>query len=237
VPYFHAVVKRIIRSMQTRLQRYGLLNTACLQVLRALEALFGLKIFRGVYVERPEAAFLQCPPGYAPGFLTAGQLRKHAQQPITEISSGFLDRAIPRGDECYAICAGEELAAYGWYALRSTPIGVHDLVLHFSDAYVYMYKGFTDTRHRGRRLHAIGMTRALEHYLGAGYRGLVSYVEATNLDSLKSCARMGYQVFGSIYVLRVFGCSFAFSSPGCSRFGFRLRRGLQPAADLTFGKS
>jgi hypothetical protein len=223
--------------MQKKLQRYGLLGTVYLQTLKAFESLLGLKILRGVYVERPEAAFLECPPGYAGGFLTAGQLRKHAQQPITELSAGFLDRAIPRGDECYAICAGEELAAYGWYARHSTPIGVQDLVLHFSDAYVYMYKGFTDARHRGQRLHAIGMTCALERYLGAGYRGLVSYVEATNLDSLKSCARMGYEVFGSIYVLRLFGRSFAFSSPGCSRFGFRLRRGLQPAPDLTFGKS
>jgi len=223
--------------MQTRLQRYGLLNTAYLLVLGALESLLGLKILRGVYVERPEAAFLQSPPGYTPGFLTAGQLRKHARQPATKISSGFLDRAIPRGDECYAICAGEELAAYGWYARGSTPISVQDLELHFSEAYIYMYKGFTDTRHRGRRLHAVGMTLALEHYLAEGYRGLVSYVEATNFDSLKSCARMGYEVFGSIYLLRVFGRYFAFSSPGCSRFGFRLRRAPQPAQDLTFGKS
>jgi hypothetical protein len=32
-----------------------------------------------------------------------------------------------------------------------------------------MYKGFTLKRYRGQRLHAIGMTRALEHYLSRGF--------------------------------------------------------------------
>ncbi|HYI85673.1 MAG TPA: hypothetical protein VEX61_01125, partial [Burkholderiales bacterium] len=55
-----------------------------------------------------------------------------------------------------------------------------------------------------------------------GYRGIVSYVESTNFDSLKSCLRMGYGVFGSVYVVRVFGRYFAWASPGCDAFGFRV---------------
>jgi hypothetical protein len=93
-----------------------------------------------------------------------------------------------------------------------------------------MYKGFTDSRYRGQRLHAIGMTRALEHYLSKGFGGIVSYVESTNFDSLKSCFRMGYRVFGSIYVVRIFGRDFAFSSPGCRRFDFRVERKRQYTA-------
>jgi L-amino acid N-acyltransferase YncA len=85
-----------------------------------------------------------------------------------------------------------------------------------------MYKGFTGERYRGKRLHAIGMTRALDEYLKRGYRGLVSYVESTNFDSLKSCDRMGYRVFGSIYVVSLFGRHFSFASSGCKPFGFKL---------------
>lgn len=231
------MVKKISKLVRTKLQRYGLLSTLHLHLLKLFQSLLGLKILRGVHVERPDKTFLECPQGYAAGFLTAGQLRRHAQNPASEISPHFLDQAVPRGDECYALCAGEELAAYGWYSFGSTPIGLRDLVLHFSADYVYMYKGFTDTRHRGKRLHAVGMTRALEHYVAAGHKGLVSYVEATNLDSLKSCARMGYEVFGSIYVLRLFGRDFALSSPGCRRFGFRLRRAATQAPSLSFGKN
>jgi hypothetical protein len=91
-----------------------------------------------------------------------------------------------------------------------------------------MYKGFTGRDYRGQRLHAIGMTRALQHYLDGGYGGIVSYVESTNFDSLKSCARMGYRVFGSIYAVELLGRWFAFSSPGCARFGFRVASTPRP---------
>jgi hypothetical protein len=91
-----------------------------------------------------------------------------------------------------------------------------------------MYKGFTDKRYRGQRLHAIGMTRALQHYLDTGYRGIVSYVESTNFDSLKSCFRMGYEVFGSVYVLQLFGRYFTLSSPGCKAFDFGVTSTAHP---------
>lgn len=212
-------------NVAERIRRHGLFNAAHALALKALHSLFAVKILRGVHVQQPDAAFLKCPEAYNPGFLTRGELRDYVCDPRTEISSRFLDDAMARGDECYAIRDGETLAAYGWYASSgSTPIGLPDLVLRFNPDHVYMYKGFTDTRYRGQRLHAIGMTRALERYVAKGYRGIVSYVEATNFDSLKSCFRMGYKVFGSIYVIRVFGRHYAFSSPGCRRFGFRLDR-------------
>jgi L-amino acid N-acyltransferase YncA len=85
-----------------------------------------------------------------------------------------------------------------------------------------MYKGYTHTRHRGRRLHAVGMTRALESYLARGYKGFVSYVEASNFSSLKSCYRMGYVNFGTIVALRVFNRYFLYANKGCRRYGFRL---------------
>ena len=100
-----------------------------------------------------------------------------------------------------------------------------------------MYKGFTDPRYRGQRLHAIGMTRAMRHYKNNGCKGLVSYVEARNFDSLKSCLRMGYRVFGSVYVTRIFGRYVALSSPGCRRFDFRLRSAQVHPAYRTFAKA
>lgn len=215
---------RLVQRIRATAQRHGLANTLYAHALKAVEALFALKILRGVHVARPDPSFLKCAQPYTPGFLSPGDLREQADNPETELSGRFLDEALARGDQCYAIRENEILAAYGWYSFGRTPIGLPNLVLNFSADYVYMYKGFTDSRHRGQRLHAIGMTRALEHYLAEGYKGLVSYVEASNLDSLKSCFRMGYRVFGSIYILRVFGRYYAVSSPGCMRFAFRLDR-------------
>lgn len=222
---------KILRNVGRDIQRHGAANTALKYGLKVLGSLCGLRILRGVHVERPDASFLQAPEKYTSGFLSTNELRDYARDAErTELSTRFLNQAAARGDRCYAIRDGEKLAAYGWYSSGNTPAGFGDLVLSFSPDYAYMYKGFTDSDYRGQRLHAIGMTRALQHYVAQGRKGLVSWVEAANFDSLKSCIRMGYSVFGSIYLVRVFGRYYALSSPGCRRFKFRLERPPVPSA-------
>jgi hypothetical protein len=219
----------IVQKAFRKRQRHGagaLLHLLC---MRLINGLVPFRILRGVHVAKVDAGFIDYPPHYTPSFLAPRALHELAADPAAEMSRAFVDDALRNGDECYAICDGETLAAYGWYSTRPTPIQPSHLALHFADGYVYMYKGFTDKRYRGQRLHAIGMTRALQHYLESGYRGLVSYVESTNFDSLKSCSRMGYEVFGSVYVLRLFGRYFTFSSPGCKAFDFRVASTARPA--------
>jgi hypothetical protein len=103
-------------------------------------------------------------------------------------------------------------------------VDVPGLLLHFNPEYVYMYKGFTHPSHRGQRLHAVGMTRALAAFLERGSRGIVSYVEHNNFDSLKSCYRMGYVDFGTIYLGGVANHCVFFSNAGCATMGFRLEQ-------------
>jgi len=213
-----------VQKAQTKLKRHGARNFAHALCMRAINAVLPVKILRGVYVSKPEAPFLAVPPAYGARFLDAAELRAFAADPRNEMSLAFIDGARMKGDECYALLGGPSLAAYGWYATTPTAIGVPHLLLHFNQDYVYMYKGFTAEQHRGKRLHAIGMTRALAEYARRGYQGLVSYVESTNFDSLKSCDRMGYKVFGSIYLVKLFGREIAFSSPGCRAFGFRVEK-------------
>ena len=225
-----------LQNIVLKVRRHGLSNTVHAFALQALNAIVPFKILRGVYVDRADPAYLTCPGSYKPGFLSAKALQDYADDPATEISPRFVEEAGRGGDQCYAICDGERLAAYGWYSTRPTSIGLPGLLLHFAPGYVYMYKGFTDARYRGKRLHAIGMTMALEHYLARGFRGIVSYVESTNFDSLKSCYRMGYRVFGSVAVVRLFGRYFAFSTPGCKAFQFRVRRAVpRPAPGVAAG--
>jgi hypothetical protein len=224
----------IVQKAFRKQQRHGLGALLHLLWMRLVNGFVPFKILRGVYVGKADPGFLDYPPHYTPSFLAPRALHEFAADPAPELSRAFVDEALRHGDECYAICDGETLAAYGWYSTRPTPIQPSHLELHFADGYVYMYKGFTDKRYRGQRLHAIAMTRALQHYLDSGYRGLVSYVESTNFDSLKSCRRMGCEVFGSVYVLQLFGRYFTFSSPGCKAFEFRvvgteLRGALSPS--------
>jgi hypothetical protein len=226
-----------LQNLLVKVRRHGLPATLHSLALQAVNCLVPFRILRGVYVDQAAPEYLACPQPLNPSFLSAGALQAYAEDPATEISRQFLANALGSGDECYAICDGAKLAAYGWYSTRPTPIGLPDLLLHFAPGYVYMYKGFTDSRYRGKRLHAIGMTRALEHYLGKGYGGIVSYVESDNFDSLKSCFRMGYRVFGSVFLIRVFGRYFAFATPGCKPFGFRVARAARDKRqDPSFAK-
>lgn len=227
----------MFRTVRQNLRRHGVREAAYTLVLKLLARSIGLTILKGFHVARPLEEFLACPARYAGGFLGAGELRKYAQQSASQISMQFLDAAIARGDQCYAFRHGEELAAYGWYAVGPTPIGLPDLVLTFAPGYVYMYKGYTAARHRGQRLHAIGKTRALAHYRAKGCKGLLSYLEADNFNSLKSGLRMGAEHFGSIYIVRILGRNYAFSSPGCRRFAFRLERAGRRAGAVAISAS
>ena len=214
--------RSLSEKVRFRLKRHGARNLFHVLCMRAINAVVPFKILRGVCVEEPAAAYLACPEAYTAGLYGAKEMLRFAADPANEIPQAFIESVLDKGDECYALTDGDGLAAYGWYAQGPTPVDSPRLRLRFSDAYVYMYKGFTSEHHRGKRLHAIGMTRALREYRRRGFRGLISYVESTNFDSLKSCDRMGYRVFGSICLVRLFGRDFAFSSPGCRAFGFRV---------------
>lgn len=219
------------------MKRHGVAAGLHFAWMKLVNFVVPFRILRGMCVTQVDNAFLACPKQYAARFLGAKALTHLSQDLAAELSRQFVREAIAAGDQCLAILHGDELAAYGWYSTRPTPAVAPELVLHFAPGYVYQYKGFTVPAHRGHRLHAIGKTRALRHYLSKGYRGLLSYVESTNFESLKSNNRMGYETFGSIYVVRLFGRYFAFSTPGCRRFDFRIEPAAAAARPLQRGKA
>ena len=226
---------RKLETFARKVKRHGAGATAYEAAVRALGAVADFKVLRGVFVTHPEPAFLECP--YVARLIDGQELHEFARDPANEMSRDFLDAALARGDQCYGIVDRGRLAAYGWYAFGPTPIGIPGMLLHFRRGYVYMYKGFTSVDYRGQRLHAIGMTRALAHYLAGGYQGIVSYVESTNFDSLKSCFRMGYGVFGTIYLLRLPGGWRSLATSGCARYDFRVEHSATAGSGgLIFGK-
>lgn len=202
-------------------------------------------ILRCVYIDAADPQFLRLDTRYEAGFLDAAALQRYAGRPEYDLPESFVHRALASNDDCFAIRDGDELAAYGWYSTGANHF-TDGLTLRFDRHWVYMYRGFTNPAYRGQRLHAVGMTMALNAYLARGFRGLVSCVEARNEASLKSVYRMGYRSFGSIYGLRrgrlvgirstrgFWGQELTYCSPGCRRFGFRLepphRSGASTAA-------
>lgn len=235
---FSIAMQDKLERLRRYFRRHGARNTVYAGALELINRVFVLRILHGLYVEAPDPSFFRCADGHKADFVPAAKLREYARETgTTKINATFLDNALARGDKCYAISDGSTLAAYGWYASGPTPIGIGELEVSCDPQYVYMYKGFTIGRYRGRRLYPTGMTRALLHFRNRGYRGLVCYVEAHNRGSLKSCFRMGYRRFGSIYVIRLLGRYFAFSTPGCRRFAFCAQPASRGIPALRYGKN
>jgi hypothetical protein len=215
-------IEKIAARFQDTARRHGLgaaLHDVEYHVLNKVSQ-FGL--LRGMVVEPKDVtdpALFEA-PGYSGRFAEPAELEAYASAGQHELDPQFLAESRRRGDRCYAMFEGDSLAAYGWYARQPTPIDEH-FVLHFDPAYTYMFKGYTAPAHRGKRLHAVGMCRALRAFGETGCKGLVSYVVSNNFASLKSTARMGYRRFGDLYLLRAAGRAFAYASPGCRAYGFR----------------
>lgn len=214
----------IVAKVRRRLRRHGLPAALHAYGMRAINSAVSFRILRALYLAQPNPSFRSCPAGYTAGFASREALHRFAEQPGSELSPKFVEKALSQGHQCFAIWEGRSLAAYGWYAFRPTPLDLPGALLHFDPGWVYRYKGFTLPRYRGQRLHAFGTTVALVHYLSRGFRGSLAYVQSTNFDSLKSCLRAGYRPFGSICVLQGFDRFVTFSSPGCARLGLRLER-------------
>lgn len=138
-----------------------------------------------------------------------------------EMSVGFIDQALRRGDECYGIFDGAKLVSVGWYSNQPTQLS-DNLTLCFDRSWMYMYKGYTLKSHRGKRLHGVGMSKALVAYAKRGARGLISYVRSTNFQSLRSTEKMGYRIFGDIYIAEAIGRPLIWATPGCAAYDFRV---------------
>jgi hypothetical protein len=224
----------VIARFRRDYSAFGLWNTLQALGTRALQRVVRVRVLRAMYVTAVAPAFAAVPADLTARFLDRDTLRRLSAHARYELSPGFLDAALSKGDECYAIMDGARLAAYGWYARTPTNVS-DDLQVHFDDAYVYMYKGLTLDAYRGRRLHAIGKAGALAVYRARGYKGLVSYVDGDNLSSLKSNHRMGCVDIGRIWAVRIFGKHLIFKTPGCAAFGFNVvplrRDGLSPRSE------
>jgi ribosomal protein S18 acetylase RimI-like enzyme len=151
----------------------------------------------------PRAGGPAPPAGYEMRFLRADEIRRFAADPAHDLRRDFVESAAAH-HACFAALAGDQLAAYGWYALGA--IGAEHtfgVALAYPDDVAYMYKGFTHPDHRGARLHGTLMLRALRHLADRGIARLVSLVDWTNAASLRSCQRIGYVRLGRVWLLQL----------------------------------
>jgi hypothetical protein len=139
--------------------------------------------------------------------------------PYIGLTAAFVREASSRGEGCMRFSDDDTLRAHEWYATRPVwPTETDDnRSLSVDPTHVHMQNGSTLPRHRGERLHALGMVAALQQF--AKLEGLVSYVDATNFASLKSCVRMGHATVGRVAFFRLGKSHLRHRTPGCARYG------------------
>lgn len=216
-------VSKFVTTVQRDVKTIGFANSFKDYSFKAANRLIILNVLRGMSIQKVDPSYLELDERYEGRFLSPEELMEYSQHPEYNLPEEFVSQAIAKGDECYAILNGKFIASYGWYSNEQTIVS-DELDLKYNKDYIYMYNGYTHKNYRGQRLHAIGMTRALDHYLRAGKKGIVSYVEEANHRSLQSVYRMGYVDFGKVFIAKLFGHYFIRHTPGCEAFGFRILR-------------
>jgi hypothetical protein len=214
-------IQDLVRKTKRKVRRHGLGKAVCAAFLKFVGRRDWFNVLQLHYADEVNPALLESPADYSGAFLSPATLEALARDPAAVISAESIGYALAKGDKCFGMVRNGALRAYGWYATNPTRVSPH-LQVCFSPNYIYMYRGYTHDADRGKRLFGVGITHALKHYLAAGYRGMLLYVDTHNLESLKACARMGFRVGGFVFIARLFGRSFIWATPGCARFGFRI---------------
>jgi len=214
-----------IKTLRQIVSSYGYYSGLLFTFFSAVNTLVRFQVLEIVTIapDDLDSSYLDLPAEYSSDFLTSEQLDEYSQSDSSlELPESFLNEALSKGDSCYAVFHDRVLASYGWYSSQPTEID-SELTFCFDPDFIYMYKGLTRPEFRGKRLHAIGMSRALLAKVEQGSKGIISYVERTNFASLKSCYRMGYRRVGSIYLVKLFGRFFFWNTPGCRLFAVSIR--------------
>ena len=203
------------------IQRFGWGKTVFGYAYEKAQLRFDAMMLKGLHLEfeNLDKSYLSGPSKYSYGLLAADEMMVHCADPANQMTPEFVRMSARRGDRCYAIIDGDTLAAYSWYSYKPSAMD-DNLTIHFDDRYCYTFKGFTRPEYRGEHLHGIAMARAAQEIAAEGALGLVSYVEASNYRSLRSCDRMGYTSFGTIFVSSLGGRYYVSATRGCEKYGF-----------------
>lgn len=208
--------------------RFGGWRTLYGLALDALEKAVDLHVF--LVNRTPHTAGQEIPREIAERFefrmLTADEAWRFAHDPDVEMTPAFVEASLARGDYCFGVLRGDELAAYDWRGLgRPVPLN-EDLDVHYAHpGQVYGYAMYTRPEYRGLRLQFYNVHRADARLLAEGHTHTVGYVALQNFASIRNLSRLQGQAFvGFAGYLRVFGRYVTFRSPGAHRYGFRIAR-------------
>ena len=157
------------------------------------------------------------------GILTPAEIRHHVNSPRLDFRESFVNAALARGDVTIGAFKDDQLVGYSWRALRGPVPHSAGWEVIWNPGLVYRYKAFTLQEYRGLHINE-ALDKLVDRHLGEhGHPMGLSFVDITNLPSLRSLARKGRQRIGYAGHFEWRTQRFAFRTPGCRAVGFEFR--------------
>lgn len=198
---------------------------------RATQHAITCDVSRLMVLDRDEMREIAVDPEARYRFLSPSDVEAFSEDPANELSSEFSCRLAGGRDRCYAALLRGRLAAYIWLASGSIEAehnrgrtAASGVPISFPPDAAFVYKAFTRTEFRGRRLYAALLAGAMQELACEGISRLISTADWTNEAAVTACRRLGFRELGRIGRYACGGCSMTTKPPEASELGIRIGR-------------
>jgi hypothetical protein len=212
-------ILRIIIFLRKSVRNFGYWAAINVVLYKLINVVTYFRVFKcmSITLSDLDTTYLHRGKKYQCSFVKKEELIEFVKDRELDMDEAFIKKAFAKGDECFGIFRGPILVNYAWYSKSPTYID-NELILHFKNDYVYVYKAYTRKNYRGQHLPAMRAANALGYYSNEGFKGLIAYVESVNYDALKCVYRVGYKDFGMTYVLKILNKHLIFASKRCIEY-------------------
>lgn len=124
--------------IRINLERNGIWKALFRILYKAINKFVYLRIFQCLVLVKENANrnFMKDADNYWMGILDKDQMLSFVERE-NDLDEIFIKIALEKGDKCYGIIKGDELANYGWYSNKSTEVEF-DLMLNFHPKYIHV---------------------------------------------------------------------------------------------------
>ena len=154
---------------------------------------------------------------------TRDELYLAARRMPMQLTEGFVDASLARGDLCAAAFDEDVMVGFMWASLSGAPLDDH-LRAEVRPPFTYGYKSFVLPQYRGRRILAKMAEVRDQASLERGRDFNVAYIETHNFASYQSALHAGTRHCGFVGYVRVLGRCYPFRTLGARRTTLRLVR-------------
>jgi hypothetical protein len=207
-------------------EAHGFLKMFSYAAYRATKKVANVALWNAIVLTPLELdkTFLTLPYGVVGHLLPAEEMRGHVYDKDNNLSLGNLFESSAKGDFCYALFDGKNLASYSFFSTQPTELVEvsRTLSVGFDPSYVYAYHGYTKPQYRGQRLFAMANAGGLLAFMEKGKKGVVTYTDVFDFASINATRRIGYRRFGRVILAKSGDKYVSRTTPGCKAFGFRV---------------